>query len=582
MDGSVQKQRFGMGRIRPDLSNFPRGFASNPSAAHSRTASTNETARLLWGSVFVFASKRNLCLTFVGGRREAVSSVGMILASPQPDGGSRGPQEPTLRILIVDDQRAFRRVLRDIVAKLPNTEVVEAASLEEARRCERESRPDVMLVDIRLSDDELNRDGLAFVSDGPSAHRGRIICVTASSEMALIRQAMRAGAYDYILKDDLSEDLILPILREIEARLGLERELTTLRARAADDLPFAGLVGASPAMVSLREKIQRVALSDRPVLVTGPMGAGKEEVARAIHRAGPNPTAPFFDVNCGAFPVHLAESELFGHVKGAFTGATADRDGCFKAVRAGTLLLDEVAELSKDLQVKLLRVVETRQFRPTGSDKTPLPFLGRIVAATNDDLRARAREKRFREDLLYRLEVLTIDVPPLEARSSDIPMLVAHLVARQSRPLHFTDDAFAFLQAQSWPGNVRQLRTVVDRLAVFANDNVVRAADVSAVMNTADAVERDRLRQMADAVLDLSGDHDRVTAMEDALYSRALERAQGNNSHAGRLLGVSRKSVERWRRRTTLAQWRTSGSNGDGAGASADGDGDGERGEASR
>lgn len=464
-----------------------------------------------------------------------------------------------VKILIVDDQRTFRRVLREIVTKLPNAEVFEAASLEEARRVEREARPDVMLVDIRLSDDARNRDGLTFVSEVAQSQRGRIICVTASSEMALIRQAMRSGAYDYILKDDLSEDLILPILAEVEARLGLEREVSTLRV--AEDLPFANLVGTSAAMAALREKIQRIAMSDRPVLVTGPMGSGKEEVARAIHRAGPNPTAPFFDLNCGAFSETLAESELFGHVKGAFTGALTDRDGCFKAVRNGTLLLDEVGELSKDMQVKLLRVVETRQFRPTGSDKAPLPFLGRIVAATNDDLRARAKDKSFREDLLYRLEVLTVEVPPLDVRKEDIPMLVAHLLARQTRALQFTDEAFEYMQSQSWPGNVRQLRTVVDRLVVFAVDDTVRARAVAEVMDTGEAVERDRLRQMADAVLDQSGERDRVTAMEDALYSRALERSQGNNSQAGRVLGVSRKSVERWRRRTTLAQWRTVGAN---------------------
>ncbi len=344
--------------------------------------------------------------------------------------GSCPSEESALRILIVDDQPTYRRVLREIVSKLPNAEVSEAASLDEARAVEREVRPDVMLVDIHLSDDARNRDGLTFIADGNSAQRGRIICVTAAGEMALIRQAMRAGAYDYILKDALTEELILPVLRELDARLGLEQEVSTLRARVADDMPFSNLVGTSAAMTALRDKIQRIALSDRPVLVTGPIGAGKEEVARAIHRAGPNPTAPFFDINCGAFSEALAESELFGHVKGAFTGATSDRDGCFKAVRNGTLLLDEVAELSKDMQVKLLRVVETRQFRPTGSDKSPLPFLGRIVASTNDDLRARAWEKSFREDLLYRLEVLTIDVPPLDHRLSDIPMLVSHLLGR--------------------------------------------------------------------------------------------------------------------------------------------------------
>ncbi|MBL8679949.1 MAG: sigma-54-dependent Fis family transcriptional regulator [Myxococcales bacterium] len=461
-----------------------------------------------------------------------------------------------MKILIVDDQKTFRRVLRGIVEKLPKTEIFEAASLDEARSVFRDERPDVLLVDVRLSDDARNRDGLTLVSELAGLPRVKLICVTASSEMALIRQAMRSGAFDYILKDDLSDDLILPILREIDVQIGLEA--TTGRAKPADESPVSGLVGDSAAMVALRERIVRIAASDRPVLITGPTGSGKEEVARALHKAGTNPAAPFYDLNCGAFSETLAESELFGHVKGSFTGATSDRDGCFKAVRNGTLFLDELGELSKDLQAKLLRAIEARQFRPIGWDRSPLPFVGRIVAATNEDLRARVKEKTFREDLLYRLAVLEIVVPPLEERLGDIPQLVAYLSAKQSRPLRFSPEAIDALRAMRWPGNVRQLRTVVDRLAVFAQRDLVSAADIREVSDEGFADGNDRLHRLADTLLDMTPGGDRVVSVEDALYARALERAEGNNTHAGRLLGVSRKSVERWRKRTSVSRWRIS------------------------
>lgn len=459
-----------------------------------------------------------------------------------------------VKILIVDDQKTFRRILRGIVDKLPKAEVFEAASLDEARAVFREQRPEVLLVDVRLSDDARNRDGLTLVSELAGLPKVKLICVTASSEMALIRQAMRSGAFDYILKDDLSDDLILPILREIELQIGLEA--TVVRPKLPDESPVAGLVGDSAAMVALRERVLRVAQSDRPVLITGPTGSGKEEVARALHKAGANPSAPFYDLNCGAFSETLAESELFGHVKGSFTGATSDRDGCFKAVRNGTLFLDELGELSKDLQAKLLRAIEARQFRPIGWDRAPLPFVGRIVAATNEDLRAKVKNKSFREDLLYRLAVLEVVVPPLEERLGDIAQLVAYLSAKQPRALRFSPEAIDALRSMRWPGNVRQLRTVVDRLAVFAERDLVTIDDLRAVSDERFAEGDERLHRLADTLLDMTPGGDRVVSVEDALYARALERAEGNNTHAGRLLGVSRKSVERWRKRTTVSRWR--------------------------
>src|SRR5262249_50771470 len=229
---------------------------------------------------------------------------------------------------------------------------------------------------------------------------------TAYQEIAEIRMAMRVGAYDYILKDDLCDELVLPVLTGLRSRRRLETELRELRARRQDAEPMTGrLVGVSPAMQQLRETIRRAALSDRPVLVIGPTGSGKELVVDALHTLGPHPDHPLLDLNCGAIPEPLMESQLFGHAKGAFTGADRDQQGCRTLVGRGALFLDEVAELPLAWQAKLLRVLETGVFRPVGSAAQGR-FEGRVVAATHADLGERVQGGSFREDLFYRLNVL--------------------------------------------------------------------------------------------------------------------------------------------------------------------------------
>ncbi|HZN92853.1 MAG TPA: sigma-54 dependent transcriptional regulator [Myxococcales bacterium] len=451
-----------------------------------------------------------------------------------------------MNVLIVDDQRSARRILTSLLSSEEGLVLQEAASLEEARRVLATTPVDVALIDIRLDSDLRNRDGLTLVTEIRERTNAIPLVVSASSEMGEIRAAMRAGAYDYVLKDDLCEELVVPIVRSLRERRGMERELLQLRARLTPDGDggLHGLVGASEAMARLRERIQRVVMSSRPVLVIGPTGSGKELVVRAIHALGPNASDPLLDLNCGAIPEALMESQLFGHERGAFTGAERRQDGYFTAVRHGTLFLDELAELPLALQSKLLRVLETGRFRRVGATAEE-EFQGRVVAATHARLDERVEASQFRADLYHRLNVLTVRVPGLAEHREDIPALVALFSGQQSRPLRFTEGALAALSAYSWPGNVRELRNLIDRLAVFSDESPVSEATVSAYLETEAAPATEQgLRALVRAVLQTPAAN-KLEAIEEALISEAMALAGGNKSAAARLLGISRKAVER-------------------------------------
>jgi DNA-binding NtrC family response regulator len=446
-----------------------------------------------------------------------------------------------MRILVVDDDRATRRQLARIAGELPDADVVETSSLEEAREQIGRRSFDVALIDLRLSpNDPDNRDGLTLVRE--VRERAIVpIVVSGSDGMRDVREAMRFRAHDYILKEELCPELVLPILHSLRDRRALEREVIALRSKAAP-AAATGLVGTSKPMQVLREMIQRVAVSDRPVLVRGGSGTGKEVVVRALHAMGRHPQAALLDLNCAGFPEALMESQLFGHERGAFTGADRKHDGYFTAVGGGTLFLDEIAELPLQLQAKLLRVLEAGTFRPVGSN-TPRTFDGRVVAATHVDLEARVREGRFREDLFFRLNVLEIWVPSLEDRRDDIPALVSHFAAAQARALTFTADAMADLQRARWPGNLRQLRNLVDRLAVLAPDGPITSETIARVAGGP--------QQDGGPVVELvrqilrGSEGDKFSVIERVLIDEALRMAEGNKTAAARLLGVHRKVVER-------------------------------------
>jgi DNA-binding NtrC family response regulator len=339
---------------------------------------------------------------------------------------------------------------------------------------------------------------------------------------------------------------VLPVLTALRSQRLLEHEVSELRARRQDTEPVTGrLVGVSSAMELLRETIRRAALSDRPVLVTGPTGSGKELVVESLHTLGPHPDRPLLDVNCGAIPEALMESQLFGHAKGAFTGADREQQGYLSLVKEGTLFLDEVAELPAALQSKLLRVLETGVFRPVGS-ATQGRFVGRVVAATHADLAERVRARTFREDLFYRLNVLAIRVPPLSERREDIPPLVAHFCRGQKRPLRFSEAALDILMSAAWPGQIRQLRNLVDRVAAFTDDDVVTPEALGPFMaeSPASNTNADALQAIAQKILRLPIEN-KLEAMEEALIAEAVRLSDGNKSGAARLLGMHRKAVSR-------------------------------------
>ena len=451
-----------------------------------------------------------------------------------------------MKVLIVDDQTSARRVLSAIVGKLDGVEIQEADSLEAARRAIEGQAFDVALIDLRLGPGARNRDGLTLVEEIRARTAVVPIIVTAYQEIGEIRMAMRVGAYDYILKDDLCDELVLPVLTGLRSHRRLEHEVRELRARRPDAEPVTGrLVGVSPAMQQLRDTIRRAAVSDRPVLVTGPTGSGKELVVEALHTLGAHPDHPLLDLNCGAIPEALMESQLFGHAKGAFTGADREQQGYLTLVKQGTLFLDEVAELPPALQSKLLRVLETGVFRPVGSSAQSR-FEGRVVAATHADLAERLRAGVFREDLFYRLNVLAVHVPPLADRREDVPALVAHFCRGQKRALRFSEAALAMLANAAWPGHVRQLRNLVDRVAAFADDDMVTPEALTPFLTESPAsnTNADVLQSTAQNILRLPIEN-KLEAMEEALIAEAVRLSDGNKSGAARLLGLHRKAVSR-------------------------------------
>jgi transcriptional regulator with AAA-type ATPase domain len=311
---------------------------------------------------------------------------------------------------------------------------------------------------------------------------------------------------------------------------------------AHDKADSSAFVGAAPAFRQLVRMIDQVAPTDHALLIFGPTGSGKELVARRVHAHSLRQDQPFVDVNCGAIPENLVEAELFGHVKGAFTGAGENRQGLFQQVGKGTLLLDEIGELPLSLQPKLLRVLETRTFRPIGSS-TSLHFEGRVVAATHRDLRELAREGLFREDLFYRLAVFVLAVPGLAQRVEDIPALVSHFSSQHARRLEFSPAAIRRLSQHAWPGHIRQLRNLISQLSVLAENTLVDVDSLERFLANETGAPVSRA-SLADMLLQLEG-RDKLAAAEDLLIDRALERTGRNKSAAATLLGVGRKTIER-------------------------------------
>ncbi|HEX3902717.1 MAG TPA: sigma-54 dependent transcriptional regulator [Polyangia bacterium] len=430
-------------------------------------------------------------------------------------------------VLIVEDEPGLRQGLCDVV-KAMGCEPLGASGLGEARGIVAARGIDCVLLDIRLRDG----DGLDYLGELRATARGvPVIVATAYGDSERTIRAMRDGAFDYLTKP-----FDLEILRAAIERALNQRALAREVGPAPDPLEARqDLVGTSAAMLAIWKLIGRAAASTAPVLITGETGTGKELVARAIHAYSPRARGPFVAVNQAALPPTLIESELFGHERGAFTGATARRTGRFEAAAGGTLFLDEIGDLDQALQAKLLRVVQEGTYERVGGND-PLASDARLIAATNRPVRPGAAGVALREELYYRLAVIEIELPPLRARRSDIPLLVAH--ALRGKPARAVSEAaMQRLLVSPWPGNVRELFHVIERTAVLCGSEVIDVGDLpdglrSGAGATAPAAEDDDLSL-----------HGAVARVEKQLIVRALERAKGNRSAAARLLGIGRPQL---------------------------------------
>jgi len=439
------------------------------------------------------------------------------------------------QILVVDDELSMREYLELLLQGAGHH--VTTAESERSALTQLEQRAfDLVVSDMKLG----SGSGMEVLR----AARGRkdpaeVILITAFGTPAAAVEAMRSGAYDYISKPFDNEELLLLVERALEKRT-LRRENEALRAKT-------GVVGVGDGerMQAVWRLVGKVAQGRTTVLITGESGTGKELVARAIHAAGPRASRPFIPFNCAALSEGVLESELFGHVKGAFTGATQDRPGLLLSAQDGTVLLDEVGEMPLATQVKLLRVLQERTVKPVGGSRE-IPFEARILAATHRKLETEVREGRFREDLLYRLNVISLELPPLRDRPEDIPALARHFLGRMAeelgRPgLRFSEEAMALLVAYRFPGNVRQLQNVVERAAVLSDGDTLEPATLpAAVRGLEEAVPPTEGGPLA-----LGGTFNLEThldGIERRYLLAALEQAGGVKTRAAELLGLTFRS----------------------------------------
>jgi len=483
-------------------------------------------------------------------------------------------------VLVVDDDRSIRRSLERFLRDQGYT-VSLAEDGPGALAAIARGEADLVLLDLGL----VGMDGLEVLAAlSTHEHRPPVVVITARDDMQSTITAMQRGAWDYLVKPLDIERLKITVRRALESR-ALARRLDHLVETVGGEYRVDNIVGRSAVMREVFKTIGQVSTSNATVLVTGESGTGKELVARAIHFAGPNRDQPFVAVNCTAFPRELLESELFGHARGAFTGAVADKLGRFALAGAGTLFLDEIGELPVDLQAKLLRVVQERVFERVGDSK-PVPLRARIITATHRDLAAMVREGTFREDLYYRLRVVELNLPPLRARREDIPTLVEHLLAKIAREQHkriryVAREALDVLVRYAWPGNVRELENALTRAVVLTNGEVL---EVAALPIAADDADED---DGADPGAHDERGHDATETAEGASHApmdlghmvtlRELERrhisavllATGwNKRRSCGVLGITRPTLDRKIRDYALERPAASGGAGSRGGAS--------------
>jgi DNA-binding NtrC family response regulator len=438
------------------------------------------------------------------------------------------------KVFVVDDDVEMGRVVADLL----NEEGFKArhfSSASEALVYFKKEVPQVLITDNRMRD----IDGLMFLkkvqSDYPEVSS---IMMTAFGSIDTAIEAMKAGAYHYIVKPFKNEELILLVKRALE-KSNLQHENRILKQEINKNFKLESIVGKSPAMNSLFDLIKLVSNSSANVLITGNSGSGKELVARAIHNSGPRKAKPFVPINCSAIPENLLESELFGHVKGSFTGASADKMGLFEAANKGTLFLDEIGDLTLPLQAKLLRVLQDKQIRPVGGQQLK-SIDCRIISATHRDLRAMIKEGLFREDLFYRLNVVPIRVPSLSERMEDLPLLVENFVVKFAAQngvavKSLSPEAMGILLRHKWPGNVRELENVIERAIVLTTSEVIEASTLMQFF-------KENYKEEPD---DLFSGKPTLDQLEEKYIKQVLSEVNYNKDEAIKILGISRRTLYR-------------------------------------
>ncbi|GAB6036361.1 sigma-54 dependent transcriptional regulator [Fundidesulfovibrio butyratiphilus] len=452
---------------------------------------------------------------------------------------------PSETVLVVDDQPDFARGLARLIgSRRPDCEVLVAAGGQDALETISARPVDLLVTDLRmpsmhgqeLLERALDMDPLLTV-----------VMLTAHGDVESAVAALKAGAYDFLTKPVDSSHLIRVVGKALE-RAALLRENKRLRESVAASEAAQELIGESPSMLRLKQSIVAVAQSDYTVLILGESGTGKELVARTIHRLSRRAPKPMLTLNCPAIPEQLLESELFGHEKGAFTGADKSRQGLFLAASGGTLLLDEIGDIGLNVQTKLLRVLQEREVRPLGGSKA-VPVDTRILASTNQNLEAKIKDRTFRDDLFYRLNVLTIETPPLRERREDIPLLVAHFLVRAGKemgtcPKEVNPEVLACIASQPWHGNVRELENFVRRMVVFSPGPVIDPASARVALGCKpvhphgprDSCLPGRYQDAKARALD---------AFTRSYVDQLLGRTKGNISEAARLSGLERVSLQK-------------------------------------